>query len=120
MCSRLVGHYPVTGWLLIHCSILKHLASSGPLDFPVEESVIKLMRGLLKRVCLADTVRGVWQVSPHGAVWTDASSLGFGVNLEVDSSIVEDASWLRKESDYLHITVADLEAVGHGLNMAIA
>ena len=53
-------------------------------------------------------------------VWTDASSLGLGVALEVDGSIVEDASWLRKKSDYSHINVAELEAVARGVNLAIA
>ena len=122
LCGRLIGHYPVAGWLRIHCSFLKRLGSSGPWDSPVEESVIKLMRELLKRARLEDPVRGIWQVSPHGdvTVWTDASSLGLGVALEVDGNIVEDASWLRKESDHLHINVAELEAVGRGVNMAIA
>ena len=122
LCGRLVGHYPVAGWLRIHCSFLKRLGSSGSWDSPVEESVIKLMRELLRRTRLEDPVRGVWQVSQHGkvTVWTDASSLGLGVALEVDGSIVEDASWLRKESDYQHINVAELEAVGCGVNMAIA
>ena len=61
-------------------------------------------------------------MSLHGAVtvWTDASSLGLGVALEVDGNIVEDALWLRKESDHLHINGAKLEAVGHGVHMAIA
>jgi len=79
------------------------------------------MRELLKRAHLEDLVRGVWEVRPHGAVtvWTDASSLGLGVVLEGNGSIVEDTSWLRKESDYLHINVAELEAVGCGVNMAI-
>ena len=60
-------------------------------------------------------------MSQHGEVtmWTDTSSLGLGVALEVDGSIVEDASWFRKESDYQHINVAKLEAVGRGVNMAI-
>ena len=122
LCGRLVGHYPVAGWLHIDCSFLKRLGSGGPWDSSVEESVIKLMRELLKRACLEDPVRGVWYVRPHAAVtvWTDASSLGLGVALEVDGSIVEDASWLRKESDHLHINVAELEAVGRGVNMAIA
>ena len=40
--------------------------------------------------------------------------------LEVDGSSVEDASWLRKEPDYQHNNVAKLEAVGRGVNMAIA
>ena len=119
-----VGHYPLAGWLRIHCSFLKRLGSSGSWDSPVEESVIKLMRELLRRTRLEDPVRRVWQVSQHGevTVWTDASSLGSGVALEVNGSIVEDASWLRKESDYQHINinVAELEAVGGGVNMAIA
>ncbi|XP_067932994.1 uncharacterized protein [Watersipora subatra] len=42
------------------------------------------------------------------------------VALEVDGNIVEDASWLRKESDHQHINVAKLEAVGRGINLAIA
>ena len=47
-------------------------------------------------------------------VWTDASSVGIGVVLEVDGRVVEDASWLRKEADHSHINVAELEAVGRG------
>ena len=52
------------------------------------------MRELLTIAHLEDPVRGIWQVSLHGAVtvWTDASSLGLGVALEVDGSIVEDVS----------------------------
>jgi len=42
------------------------------------------------------------------------------VALEVDGDIVEDASWLRKKEDHLHINVAELEAVGRGVNLAIA
>ena len=30
LCGRLVGQYPVAGWLRIYCSFLKHLGSSGP------------------------------------------------------------------------------------------
>ena len=53
-------------------------------------------------------------MNPLGSVvvWTDASCLAMGVALEVDGKIVEDATWLRKESDHLHINVAELEAVG--------
>ena len=71
---------------------------------------------LLARVRNEDPVRGLWRVSHEGSVtvWTDASSLGLGVALEVDGSIVEDASWLRKKSDYSHINVAELEAVARG------
>ena len=73
---------------------------------------------LLARARNEDPVRGLWRVSHEGSVtvtvWTDASSLGLGVALEVDGSIVEDVSWLRKKSDYSHINVAELEAVARG------
>ena len=52
-------------------------------------------------------------------VWTDASSLALGVAIQVDDALVEDASWLRKQSDHLHINVSELEAVGRGINLAI-
>jgi len=58
--------------------------------------------------------------SGHSVVWTDASSLGIGVVLDVGGRIVEDASWLRKEADHSHINVAELEAVAKGINLAIA
>lgn len=122
LCSCLVGHYPVAGRLRMHCSFLKRLGSGGRWDSPVEDSVVQLSRELLKRARLDDPVRGVWQVNPRGAVtvWTHASSLGLGVALEVDGNIVEDASCLRKESDHSQINVAELEAVGRGVNLAIA
>ena len=77
---------------------------------------------LLARVRNEDPVRGLWRVSHEGSVtvWTDASLLELGVAFEADGSIVEDASWLRKKSDYSHIDVAELEAVARGVNLAIA
>ncbi|XP_067944891.1 uncharacterized protein [Watersipora subatra] len=101
---------------------LKRLGCNGAWDAPVEKEVRSLASGLYTRVCQEDPVRGSWHVRPDGSVvvWTDASSLGLGVAIEVDGSIVEDASWLRKESDHSHINVAKLEAVGRGVNLAIA
>ncbi|XP_067949793.1 uncharacterized protein [Watersipora subatra] len=121
-CGRLVGHYPVAGWLRPYCSFLKRLGCNGAWDAPVEKEVSSLASELYTRVCQEDPVRGPWHVRPDGSVvvWTDASSLGLGVAIGVDGSIVEDASWLRKESDHSHINVAELEAVGRGVNLAIA
>ncbi|KAG1705790.1 hypothetical protein GQR58_003759 [Nymphon striatum] len=122
LCGRLVGHYPVAGWLRPCCSFLKRLGCGGSWDEPVESSVGELANELLVRARAEDPVRGRWHVSPHGTVtvWTDASSLGMGVALEVDGSVAEDASWLRKESDHRHINVAELEAVARGINLAIS
>ncbi|KAG1706946.1 hypothetical protein GQR58_003572 [Nymphon striatum] len=122
LCGRLVGHYPVAGWLRPCCSFLKRLGCGGSWDEPVESSVGELANELLVRARAEDPVRGRWHVSPHGTVtvWTDASSLGMGVALEVDGSVAEDASWLRKESNHRHINVAELEAVARGINLAIS
>lgn len=121
-CGRLVGHYPVAGWLRPCCSFLKRLGCDGPWDSPVEGNVSALANDLLARVRKEDPVRGLWRVNRQGSVtvWTDASSLGLGVTLEVDGNVVEDASWLRKKSDFAHINVAELEAVARGINLAIA
>ena len=111
-CGKLVGHYPVAGWLRLQCSFLKRMGCSGSWDAPVGKTVSNLASELMARV----------QQDPNGVVtvWTDASSVGIGVVLEVDGRVVEDASWLRKEADHSHINVAELEAVGRGVNLAIA
>jgi len=91
------------------------------LDAPVGEAVSNLAAELLNRAKREDPVRGCWQVNPGGSVtvWTDTSPIGIGVVLEVDGNVVEDASWLRKESDHSHINVAELEAVARGINLAL-
>ena len=121
LCGRLTGHYPVAGWLRPHCSFLKRLGSDGSWDRPVSDSVRKLMGDLAQRALADDPVKGNWYVNPDGVVtvWTDASSLAMGVVIQVDDAIVEDATWLRKQSDHLHINVSELEAVGRGINLAI-
>ena len=40
-----------------------------------------------------DPARGRWLVDPHGCttLWADASNIAYGVALEVDGDVVEDA-----------------------------
>ena len=79
------------------------------------------MNQVLRRVKDSDPVGGVWPVSVvnNGRVWCDASSIAIGTVLEINGMAVEDAAWLRKKHDKLHINVAELEAVVHGLNLGI-
>lgn len=57
-------------------------------------------------------VCGRWsvQASNNGQVWCDASSLALGVCVQVNSVVVEDATWLRGINDGAHVNVVELEA----------
>ena len=123
ICGKLVGHYPIAGWLRPACSYVKRVSSKYTVSFsrPIGHAAATLLVDLIRRVHKDDPVCGVWSVGKSTSchVWTDASNVATGVVLEIDGCIVEDASWLRKESDAMHINVAELDAVGKGLNLAI-
>jgi ribonuclease HI len=121
LCGKLVGHYPIAGWLRVACSYVKRTAEgSGWEDF-VGPTTMQFVKDMCQRMEKEDPVYGRWNVpkTPKGRVWCDASSIALGVVLEVNDNIVEDAAWLRKKDDYSHINVAELEAVLKGVNMAI-
>jgi transposase InsO family protein len=121
-CGQLVGHYPVANWLRIACSYVKRQSEGSKWDDPIGTRAELLLNDLLSQVALEDPVSGKWSVgreSKSGRVWCDASSIGLGVVLEIDDHVVEDAAWLRKKDDAMHINVAELEAVVKGLNLAL-
>lgn len=61
-----------------------------------------------------DPVRGRWDVKGDAArVWVDASFLTMGAAVEVNESVIEDASWLRSDAAS-HINMAELDAVIKG------
>ncbi|XP_035828301.1 uncharacterized protein LOC101862068 [Aplysia californica] len=121
ICGKLTGHYPVAGWLRIACSYIKRRANGTNWEEIVNDEVEKMLKEMLSRLTNEDPVKGKWYVpkATKGTVWCDASSIGYGVLLEVNGNAVEDAAWLRKPSDFDHINVAELEAVMKGVNMAI-
>lgn len=121
VCGKLVGHYPLAGWLRIACSYIKRRAEGTRWDDFVGEHAMRMMKETLEEVRRADPVRGSWHVPrrDNGVVWCDASSIALGVLLEIDGCAVEDAAWLRKESDFSHINVAELEAILKGVNLAL-
>ena len=119
--GKLVGHYPVAGWLRTACSYVKRLANEVKWDVAIPEQVRKLAMEILDKVGEKDPVTGTWQVSRDGGaqVWCDASNLAVGCCLRVNGAVVEDAAWMRKEDDGGHINVAELEAVVKGLSMVV-
>jgi transposase InsO family protein len=120
-CGRLLGHYPVAGWLRPACGFLKRLSCEGNWNSIVGPGVSQLVCDLWQRLSTDDPVGGMWKVRKDGEcrLWCDASSLGLGACLEVDDRIVEDASWLRPKHDVSHINVAELEAVVKGVSLAV-
>ena len=119
--GKLIGHYPVAGWLRTACSYVKRLTNMIGWDDTVSEGPYSFAKEILDRVQKQDPVTGVWQVPLDGAaeVWCDASNLAVACCLQVDGEVVEDAAWLRKENDGTHINVAELEAVVKGLNLVL-
>lgn len=121
VCGKLIGHYPVAGWLRMACSYVKRRANDIPWDESLPAEVLAMVKEIFERVSKEDPVRGTWSVDSanKGEVWCDASSLAVGCCLTVNNQVVEDAAWLRKEDDGAHINVAELEAVVKGLNLAL-
>lgn len=121
LCGKLVGHYPVAGWLRVASSYIKRSAEGVNWEDDVGERAHAMMCELLDKVRKEDPVKGKWYVpaAECGVVWCDASSLATGVVLEIGGNVVEDAAWLRKKNDYSHINVAELDAVLKGINMAL-
>ena len=121
ICGKLVGHYPIAGWLRMACSFIKRQTGSDSWEGLVTKEVMGMIREVIARVKEEDPVKGKWHVSnaEEGVVWCDASSLALGVVLEIGGVTVEDAAWLRKKSDCSHINVAELDAAMKGINLAL-
>lgn len=121
ICGKLVGHYPVAGWLRTACSYVRRLTNKTGWDERVCPKAEMIVREIVRRVNEQDPVKGEWAVRKEGGctVWCDASSLAIGVCLEVNGKVIEDGAWLRKEDDGAHINVAELEAVMKGVTLAL-
>ena len=80
ICGKLLGHYPISGWLRVACSFLKRVSLGDTWDSPVGEVAYKLLTDLLLRVRAEDPVRGKRYVpeTKEGRVWCDASSFSIG------------------------------------------
>lgn len=120
-CGKIIGHYPVCGWLRVACSYVKRISEGLGWNDDIGERARAMMMELMSKLAVEDPVKGVFHVSPckRGRVWCDASSLALGVVLEIGTYVVEDAAWLRKKNDPGHINIAELDAVVKGLNLAL-
>ena len=71
ICGKMVGHYPVAGWLRVACSFIKRAASGCKWDDNVGEKARNMLIELRERVQAEDPVKGAWTVpdSHEGIVW---------------------------------------------------
>ena len=120
-CGKLVGYYPVAGWLRTTCSYMKRTADGIGWEDRMDGETVVVTREIVKEVRWQDPVRMKWHVlkSEKSIVWYDASSMDTGMNVEIDSVVVKNATWLRKKSDYNHINVAKLNATIKGVKLAL-
>ena len=121
VCGKLLGHYPIAGWLRPACSYIKRHAEGDGWNDYVGDETRERMREVVSEVQKVDPVKGYWRVpkAEKGIVWTDASDIATGVVLDIDGVTAEDGTWLRRADDYNHINVAELEAVMKGINMCV-
>ena len=123
VCGKLVGHFPVCGWLRVAAASIKRRANavtSGWDDDTCDAHLRSMLSDTIARVRQSDPVRGDWCVSGREfTVWVDASSLAIGVALEANGAVVEDACWLRPTNDPQHINLAELDATLKGINLAL-
>ena len=120
-CGKLIGHFPIAGWLRPACSYIKRLCNDIDWNDKLSENVKECLKDIIEGVKKSDPVKGHWEISNSkvGNVWCDASSLAVGCCVEIGGKMVEDASWIRKQNDSGHINLAELDAVVKGVSLAI-
>ena len=83
LCGKLVGHYPVAGWLRVACSFVKRSCESNAWDSFAGSVAIQRLSEVLSRLDVDDPVKGIWSASTGKLnVWCDASQIAYGVALE--------------------------------------
>ena len=119
ICGKLVGHYPIAGWLRAACSLIKRTAGDVKWDEKIPAYAEEMIREVLARVSKDNLVKGMGEVNggEGGVAWCDASSLSVGSCLQIDGHVVEDCAWLRR--DVAHINLAELEAAIKGIRLAL-
>ena len=120
LCGKLVGHYPIAGWLRVACSFVKRSCESNAWNSFAGSVAIQRLKEVLSRLDVDDPVKRIWSASSEKLnVWCDASQIAYGVALERKNQIIEDGAWLRKADDGTHINLTELNAVIKGVNLAM-
>ena len=123
LCRKLVGHFPICGWLRVAVAFIKHLGTAvtkGWDDRIKNASLSQILAETLTRVREADPIGENWCLDGKEiTIWVDASSVAIGVALEMNGTVIEDACWLRPINDTQHINLAELDAALKRINLAL-
>ena len=123
LCRKLVGHFPVCGWLRVAVAFIKRLETAvtkGWDDRIKNASLSHILAETLTRVREADPVGGNWCMDVKEITgWVNASCVATGGALETDGTVIEDACCLRPTNDAQHINLAELDAALKGVNLAL-
>ena len=122
-CGKLVGHFPVCGWLRVAVTFIKRLATSvtkGWDERIKNTSLCHILAETLTRVREADPIGENWCMdSKEITVWVDASSVAAGVAWEMNGTVIEDTCWLCPTYDAQHINLAECDVALKGANLAL-
>ena len=119
VCGKLVGHYPIVGWMWVACSFIKRQTNGGQWEDEIDHEVLCMIQEVITEVKKGDPVKGEWHIrrSKEGVIWCDASSLALGAILKIGGVTAEDAAWLWKKNDNAHINVAELDLIYQPLRL---
>ena len=82
LCGKLVGYYPVAGWLRVPCSFVKRGCESNAWDSFAGSVAIQRLREVLSRLDVDDPVKRTWSASSGKLnVWCDVSQIAYDVAL---------------------------------------
>lgn len=120
----MIAHYPICKWMRPAFSAIKSLVNNvegnigwdNQLSDKSRKACLKLQDKVFDE---GDVVKGDWSYCPtdQWILWTDASKHALGSVLTIGDKYVEDNCHLRKNKDFRHINVAELDAVLHGIQL---
>ena len=103
LCRKLVGHFPLGGWLWVAIAFIKRRAA------PVTTGWDGELGDVLIATMISEVIARGFQKNPVHSKWCvdgykldvrgNASSLMAGVSLKNNCIIIEDASWFEKGED---------------------
>ena len=80
----------------------------------------KMLTGTMTRDGHSDHCRGKWHVgSKESDVWIDTSWLVTDVLLGSNGTVIEDACWLRQQTDMQQVNLTEMDTTIKGINLVI-